>query len=343
MRALTHDNQGQRRKERHALLEKVASSVSSSSGHDTDSGGRRPTPPSLVNEHRPDMDFNRTDAPSSLFSPLLVIAADRAKSPLRQMSPSPESLSALFPDVALSAQMPSPNEAVSRHSTDLFVDPTSLFFDTSGSSSGSLPNSSLDLWDQPLSLSAFLQVDDVSNASFADDRWMQVTELDLLRAAYTNATRIKSADRLWDLSAASVFTTQPASGWIEELPDNLRPTSTQLSQPHHPSIDVLPWPSVRDKLIKMWNMPEDFWPRHPVDQERLTLIRFVFDMENGGVRIWGAEADAHEGWEVDQSLVDVWWWALDQSVITNSNRRRMDRGLPRLQLKSPAGLMSLGT
>ena len=337
-------NQGQRKKERHAQLEKVASSVSSSSGHDREFGQQRqtPSPQFICSSSAQDM-FGA----AALWQPLSGNLQTNIEGPGFPFTlvtlPPTESIPASSPDGVPAVHMAGHNSAHSSDldlGTDLFIDPMALAVNTSSSDSGSDLNSSPDLWDPPLSLSAFLQVDDVASASFADDKWVAVTELDLLRAAYSNATRIKSADRLWDLGAASVFTTQSASGWVEQLPDNLRPTSTQLTQPHHPSIDVLPWPSVRDKLIKMWNMPEDFWPRHPIDRERLTLIRFVFDMENGGVRIWGAEADAHEGWEVDQYFVDVWWWALDQNVLANSNRRRMRRGLPMLRLKAPGSLMA---
>lgn len=134
-------------------------------------------------------------------------------------------------------------------------------------------------------LSAFLQTDDVCNASFTDERWMTLVEVDMLRAAATIATRLRSVDRWWDADAGSIFTTQQSRGWVEELPDNLRPTSTQLTTPHHPSLDILPWPSVRDKLIKMFDLPEEFWPRHPVDKEPLNVVRLAFDMDSGGMRV----------------------------------------------------------
>lgn len=61
------------------------------------------------------------------------------------------------------------------------------------------------------SLSDFLQLDDAASFSFPDDFHLAVPELDLLRAAVSVATRMRTLDRLWDIHAASIFTPSPAS------------------------------------------------------------------------------------------------------------------------------------
>ena len=52
---------------------------------------------------------------------------------------------------------------------------------------------------------------------------------------------------------------------VAGLPANLHPVSAQLTIPHHPLLDVLPWPSVREKLICMLSMPSVLRP--PVARE----------------------------------------------------------------------------
>ncbi|KAB9006580.1 hypothetical protein FH972_026934 [Carpinus fangiana] len=177
-----------------------------------------------------------------------------------------------------------------------------------------------------------LQDSAVETANFADDYLLSVSELDLLRASVTIATRIHSADRLWDLSAGSVFLGSPTLYWAGDLPWNLRPTHMQLTVPHHPILDVLPWPSMRDKLIRMYSMPLEIWPRHPSDSDACSLVRLVYDMEDGGIKVWGSDPTSAQSWEVDQTFVRAWWWALDSDIIALSNCRRLSRGDPALDV-----------
>ena len=175
-------------------------------------------------------------------------------------------------------------------------------------------------------VSNFLQEDDILQAAFADDSNLAVPKLDLLRAAVDIATRLNSQTLIWNLDASSVFASGTFLPWTASLPANLQPTSTQLSVPHHPALDILPWPRVRDRLIKLYALPEEVWPRHRQDGEPCSLVRFVYDMEDSGVRLWGEDPTSESGWEVEQDFVDSWWWALDWGVIKNANRRRRQRG-----------------
>lgn len=188
-------------------------------------------------------------------------------------------------------------------------------------------------WDSTstASIGTLLQVEEVQSTTFPDDYHLAVPELDLLRASFEIATRLQSAERLWDMQAASVFQDPGHSQWACELPKNLQPTKTQLSLAHHPILDIIPWPSVRDKLIRMYNLPPNFWPRHPDDGSECSLIRLVYDMEAGGVRVWGADPASEESWEIEESLFAAWWWALDRKILLATNRRRTGRGQRPLQ------------
>ncbi|KAF1941326.1 hypothetical protein EJ02DRAFT_434882 [Clathrospora elynae] len=52
----------------------------------------------------------------------------------------------------------------------------------------------------------------------------------------------------------------PHSTAARQLPANLHPTFAQLTIPHHPMLDLLPWPSVRQKLICMLSLPSALRP-----------------------------------------------------------------------------------
>ena len=113
------------------------------------------------------------------------------------------------------------------------------------------------------------------------------------------------------------------------------PTEAQLALPHHPAIDALPWPAVRNRLIKMYNMPADLWPRHPEDGTKSSFIRFIYDMEDGGVRVTGPDPAKESAWEIEQRFFECWWWALDQAIVANSNLKRVARGQPLLCAPNP--------
>jgi hypothetical protein len=188
-----------------------------------------------------------------------------------------------------------------------------------------------------LALDDIFQSEELQNATFADDFNIAVPELDLLRAAYQVAGRLQSSHLLFaGLQAQSIFHTADCSSWITTLPKNLQPTTEQLTIPHHPLIDILPWPAVRARLVRMYSLPSDLWPRHPSDGTESSLVRLVYDMEDGGIRVTGPDPSAENAWEIEQRFFEIWWWALDQSVISNSDRKRRIRGLPKLSSQNIA-------
>jgi hypothetical protein len=149
---------------------------------------------------------------------------------------------------------------------------------------------------------------------------------------------------------------------LASLPTNLHPVNAQLTIPHHPLLDVLPWPSVREKLICMLSLPSALRP--PVAQEEdsdevqspsytsstcrgarqsKAIIQLVQDIDDfqdgGGIRVHGNTTTWCEGnelvedaWEVGDVFYRKWWWCLDQRVVETSNRRRRERGLGSLKM-----------
>lgn len=190
---------------------------------------------------------------------------------------------------------------------------------------------------------AYLKDYQTTHCSFTDDNVLEVPELDVLRASHAIGTRLQCVDRLLNPNSASIFISNDGTFTWHHLPANLQPTAAQLTLPHHPLLDILPWPKVRSKLIAMFSLPSSSRPvvesiRHTTRQEgsgstELTPFQLVCDLEDGGVKIWGSDPSSEESWEVQQSFVDIWWWALDPDILRNANNRRRSRGESRIRLR----------
>jgi hypothetical protein len=167
-----------------------------------------------------------------------------------------------------------------------------------------------------------------SPQSFPDSYLLPVHELSILRAVFRISERI-NCPLFWDISAESPFFTGVATP-ADQLPKCLRPTQSQLMVAHHPFIDFLPWPSVREKLLVIFNLEDHLRP--PNAAGPLALVNFAYDVEDGaeGLRIWGGDVFDAGCWEVGQTLFERWWFLFDRDVIENSNRWRRLRGAPPL-------------
>ncbi|TFB03656.1 hypothetical protein CCMA1212_004249 [Trichoderma ghanense] len=175
-----------------------------------------------------------------------------------------------------------------------------------------------------------------SDGSFADSYLLPVHELTLLRAITRIAERIGCPQQIWDLEAVSPFT-QGTAAPAEQLPAAWKPTASQLLVPHHPLLDFLPWPQVRDRMISIFSMPEAMRPPHAAGP--LALVNFAYDFEDNaeGVRVYGGDPYDASSWEVGQVLFERWWFIFDRDVIEVSNRWRRLRGAPPLVLKGTSG------
>ncbi|MCJ1395808.1 hypothetical protein MMC18_008694 [Xylographa bjoerkii] len=100
---------------------------------------------------------------------------------------------------------------------------------------------------------------------------------------------------------------------------SLMPTPLQLSTWHHPYVDLLSSPSLRDNIISA-SLDE-------IQEEQL-----CYDVHLIGFTIWGSQPWDPIGWEVSQEFVDNWSWLLDSETIRYSNFWRTGRGDPPLVL-----------
>lgn len=166
-------------------------------------------------------------------------------------------------------------------------------------------------------------------SSFPDEAYLEMPELKLFNGCISIARRLNVQDLIWSLGAQSPFFTDPAMTMMP-LPSNLQPTLNQLSIPHHPIIDLLPWPSVRDRMIMVLSQPPEVRP--PSAASPMALLDFVYDIEDGaeGVRIFGDDPYSEQNWEIGEKVFQSWWWMFDKDIVRRSNELRAFRGAPTL-------------
>ncbi|KAH6841256.1 hypothetical protein AA0119_g9683 [Alternaria tenuissima] len=187
-------------------------------------------------------------------------------------------------------------------------------------------------------VSAELQDLETSQFTFPSDHIIDIPGLKTMEISLRIAQMLGLGDELLDLTIKRVLDVSKLSVPLEHLPENLRPTEAQLLLPHNPMIDVLPWPSVRTKLICLFSQPDQLRP--PIARGSMAIMRLLYsiDDESEGLRV---VSDANEqgidvkGWEVGQAVFKDWWWILDPEIVSNSNRLRNMRGAPKLEISIP--------
>lgn len=108
---------------------------------------------------------------------------------------------------------------------------------------------------------------------------------------------------------------------LPSLPPALRPTKIQCQTLHHPWLDLLPDPVMRDNLIQAGGA---------YDKEELCgdlIGLFSASTGRSGLIIWGEPWDP-SGWEVTKPFLKHWGWALRgcDELLRATNYWRQKRG-----------------
>ncbi|KAF9772913.1 hypothetical protein IL306_009337, partial [Fusarium sp. DS 682] len=169
--------------------------------------------------------------------------------------------------------------------------------------------------------------------TFPDSYHIPLLQHTLLKAVMRIADRLNLKPDLWDLAGNSAFNTGTATP-ASQLPPSWQPTPSQVAIPHHPVLDLLPWPGVRERAIFILSLPDELRP--PRAQGALAIVNFAYDVEDTaeGVRIYGDDPYDPCNWELGQVMFERWWFLFDNSIISTSNRWRRARGAPPLLLKN---------
>lgn len=182
-------------------------------------------------------------------------------------------------------------------------------------------------------ITAFRQWVQVQNiaSSPRNDRLLVLVKYNVFRALLDNGRTLgfSTAREYLDDDAISPFV---GHGNSEEstklLPGALNPTSVQCQILHHPWLDLLPDPVMRDNLIRARGSY--------IEEELCSDLIGLFSASTGrnGLIIWGSPWDP-SGWEVTESFLKHWGWALRgcNELLTATNVWRQNRGEPLLNLK----------
>ena len=176
-----------------------------------------------------------------------------------------------------------------------------------------------------------LQGLEVSQFTFPDDASLEVPALQVMRASLHIAETLGCTDSIWDLNATRLL--NPSDPCVSGLPPNMWPTKAQTSIPHHPLFDILPWPSVRERLIYVFKLPPSQRPPAARDPNAVANIVYDIDDPTAGFRVVGGVEFDPDNWEVGQAFFKNWWWALDRAIVARSNSMRAARGLQALKME----------
>jgi hypothetical protein len=106
------------------------------------------------------------------------------------------------------------------------------------------------------------------------------------------------------------------------LPTSLKPTRLQLSTPHHAYIDMLPSPTLRDRLIAIGPANANTFLT-----EACTIACDIED--TGQMTIWGEDWLNDFSWEFSASVLERWGgWLLTAEWGQRANFWRRQRGAP---------------
>lgn len=136
-----------------------------------------------------------------------------------------------------------------------------------------------------------------------DSKYILLASTDIIAAYTSNAT----------LLHISCTTTQPRTFDVSHspAPTSLVPTLLQKTVPHPPFIDIIPFPGVRNRLIRSLEV---------IDQAKLSR-----DLVDGAFRVWGHVSWDGTGWEVSEAFVRKWWFLVDEQLLNITNFWRRQR------------------
>jgi len=155
------------------------------------------------------------------------------------------------------------------------------------------------------------------------DQLLVLVKFNVFRALISNSTTLgfHSENGMSD-NALSPFNNPVSCPSLKlTVPSSLRPTDLQCQTPHHPWIDLLPIPRMRDNLLRAGD-----------DYDDIELCGDLVGYFNSptvrtGMVIWGDPWDV-EGWEVTDQFLERWGWTIRgcSNLFASTNRWREKRG-----------------
>ncbi|KAL6699716.1 hypothetical protein J3F84DRAFT_361562 [Trichoderma pleuroticola] len=167
----------------------------------------------------------------------------------------------------------------------------------------------------------------------SNDHLLGIMQFNVMRAFGTLSSIIGfSSDNLIDEGALSPFSsyTYSAHGTPHvRLPKSLAPTVLQRSVPHHPWIDILPYPQMRDNLLRLESGVSTATEKRQYDADSLCHWMVGLDtcQKESGLILWGDPWDL-ASWEVTAEFLHKWGWTLEgcTDLFWSTNHWRARRG-----------------
>lgn len=136
-----------------------------------------------------------------------------------------------------------------------------------------------------------------------DAQFLLLTSLTTVAALSSNATLLHIP---CEVPSIDIFNPSQIS-----FPSTLTPTELQKTIPHPPFIDVIPFPGVRDRLLRSLAV---------MDLEKLTI-----DITGGAFKVWGSIPWDGTSWEVSEDFAKKWWFLIDGELLRATNFWRRQR------------------
>lgn len=166
---------------------------------------------------------------------------------------------------------------------------------------------------------------DFAATGLHEHRFICLAQYSMFRAFTHNASILGLEFALFadDNSVSPLSFSDPPVNIPMGVPHTLKPTSLQLRTSHHPYLDIIASPSLRDNIL-VANLSDE-------QDEQLCMDLHA----DGSITIWGSQPWSSIGWEISQEFADRWGWLLDGESVRNSNFWRMERGDVLLDVKVP--------
>ncbi|KAF3392676.1 hypothetical protein F1880_008626 [Penicillium rolfsii] len=180
-----------------------------------------------------------------------------------------------------------------------------------------------------LHFSALMQ-EEYLKGSLRTELLLSLVQFNVTRAFILNAQALGIVKQSMSRQARSRFaSTGVETTFIDSLPGSLQPTILQRAIPHHPWIDILPVPELRDNLLR----------RDASSYDAAQLCRDMRGFQDvpegrGGVTVWGEPWDG-QGWEVSEAFALKWPWVIQgcMGLLESTNYWRSRRGEPLLSFE----------
>jgi hypothetical protein len=165
-----------------------------------------------------------------------------------------------------------------------------------------------------------------------------LSQYNFVKALFANMEVLGLSDEEMDDEALSPFnrlcgpprlSARRTSAGLAELPTALQPTELQHATMHHPWIDLIPMPVMRENIFRR---DADLF-----DEEELChAMRGQAPLYNPGLLVWRDPWDP-TGWEVTEDFVASWPWVVAgcADLLRSTNIWRARRGERPLFRSSP--------